>query len=53
MKIVEVRAVPLWSRSSEAGWEEVLTENMHTLIIVESDAGLTGVGFGPLDDIGT
>jgi L-alanine-DL-glutamate epimerase-like enolase superfamily enzyme len=46
MKIVDVRAIPLLGRISEAGWEETLDpdQNSHTLVEVVTDEGLTGVG---------
>src|SRR5687768_7116839 len=46
MKIVDVRAIPLLGRVSEGGWEATLDadQNSHTLLVVETDEGLTGVG---------
>jgi L-alanine-DL-glutamate epimerase-like enolase superfamily enzyme len=46
MKIAEVRAVPLQGRVSEGGWEATLDpdQNSHTLLLVKTDEGLTGVG---------
>ncbi len=46
MKIAEVRAIPLLGRVSEGGWEATLDpdQNSHTLLLVVSDEGLTGVG---------
>ena len=42
MKIVEVRAIPLWSRNEQEGWDSELTENMHTLIEVVTDEVVAG-----------
>src|SRR5688572_20601464 len=46
MKIAEVRAIPLLWRVTEGGWEATLDpdQNSHTLVVVETDEGLTGVG---------
>jgi len=44
MKIVDVRAIPLWVRNkqSESGWDSELSENMHTLIEVVTDERMNG-----------
>ncbi|HVC33598.1 MAG TPA: mandelate racemase/muconate lactonizing enzyme family protein [Chloroflexota bacterium] len=46
MKIVDIRAIPLRGRISDAGWELGLDAdtNVHTLIEVMTDEGLTGIG---------
>jgi L-alanine-DL-glutamate epimerase-like enolase superfamily enzyme len=44
MKIRDIRATALVGRSSETGWEEDVEENIHTLVEVFTDEGLTGVG---------
>ena len=46
MKIVEVRAIPLLGRVTEGGWDTTLDpdQNSHTLVVVETDEGVTGVG---------
>jgi D-galactarolactone cycloisomerase len=44
MKIREIRASALVGRSSEAGWEADVSENIHTLVEVVTDEGLTGYG---------
>src|SRR5687768_8192217 len=46
MKIAEVRAIPLLGRVTEGGWDATLDpdQNSHTLLVVKTDEGLTGVG---------
>ena len=46
MKIAEVRAIPLLGRVTEGGWDATLDpdQNGHTLLVVTTDEGLTGVG---------
>jgi len=46
MKIETVRAIPLRGWTDETGWDFKLDpgENQHTLIEIETDEGLTGVG---------
>lgn len=46
MKIKEIRTIPLLGETPPGGWEHEITpeENLHTLVEVESDTGLVGVG---------
>ena len=46
MKIKEIRTIPLFGETPAGGWEHEITpeENLHTLVEVESDTGLVGVG---------
>ena len=46
MKIVEIRTIPLLGETPISGWEHETKaqDNLHTLVEVESDEGLVGVG---------
>ena len=46
MKITDVRTIPLFGETPETGWsrEPGPAENLHTLVLVETDEGITGVG---------
>lgn len=46
MKIKEVRSIPLMGQTVDSGWGTKLDreENLHTLIEVKTDEGVTGVG---------
>lgn len=46
MKIIEVKAIPLYGRIQDAGWEDViaLEDNMQTLVEITTDDGLRGYG---------
>ena len=46
MKITNIRTIPLFGETPETGWsrEPGPEENLHTLVVVETDAGVTGVG---------
>jgi D-galactarolactone cycloisomerase len=46
MKIVQIRAIPLAARTSEAGWEDDIpsAETIQTLLEVVTDEGLVGIG---------
>jgi L-alanine-DL-glutamate epimerase-like enolase superfamily enzyme len=46
MKITNVRTIPLFGETPETGWsrEPGPEENLHTLVVVETDEGITGVG---------
>ena len=46
MKITEVKSIPLFGETPETGWsrEPGPEENLHTLVVVETDEGVTGVG---------
>lgn len=44
MKIREIRASALIGRSSETGWEQDVEENIHTLVEIQTDEGVTGIG---------
>jgi len=44
MKIVEVKAIPLYGRNEDGGWEDDVQDNMHTLIEIVTDDGLRGYG---------
>jgi len=46
MKIKEIRTIPLFGETPAGGWEHEITpeENLHTLVEVESETGLVGVG---------
>jgi len=46
MRIKEIRTIPLFGVTPPGGWEHEITpeENLHTLVEVESDTGLVGVG---------
>lgn len=46
MKITNIRTIPLQGRTPDTGWTQGTdpTENMHTLVVVQTDEGLTGVG---------
>jgi D-galactarolactone cycloisomerase len=46
IKIVEIRSIPLLGQTPEGGWDQEIApeENLHTLIEVVADEGLTGLG---------
>ncbi len=46
MRITEIRTVPLFGKTPETGWsrEPGPDENLHTLVVVDTDEGITGVG---------
>lgn len=46
MKITDIRTIPLQGRTPDTGWMQGTdpAENMHTLVVVHTDEGLTGVG---------
>ena len=46
MKITDGRTIPLFGETPETGWsrEPGPAENLHTLVLVETDEGITGVG---------
>ena len=46
MKITDIRTIPLFGRTPQSGWtaETPASENLHTLIEIETDDGLTGIG---------
>ena len=46
MKITNVRTIPLFGETPETGWsrEPGPEENLHTLVVVETDGDITGVG---------
>jgi L-alanine-DL-glutamate epimerase-like enolase superfamily enzyme len=46
MRIAKIEALPLYSRPTQRGWDaEILDkDNIHTLIIVTTDEGVSGVG---------
>ncbi len=46
MKIAEIRAIGLRGATPEGGWSDELEQDdcVHTLIIVSTDGGLTGLG---------
>jgi len=46
MKIAEIRSIPLLGETPIGGWAHEIepSDNVHTLIEVESDEGLVGVG---------
>ena len=46
MKITEVKTIPLFGETPETGWsrEPGPEENLHTLVVVETNEGVTGVG---------
>ncbi len=46
MKIKEIRSIPLTGRTVDSGWGTKLDrdENLHTLIEIKTDEGITGIG---------
>ncbi|MDP6777034.1 MAG: mandelate racemase/muconate lactonizing enzyme family protein, partial [Candidatus Latescibacteria bacterium] len=46
MVITEVRTIPLFGETPDTGWSQGTdpSDNMHTLIEIETDGGLTGLG---------
>ena len=46
MKITDVRTIPLFGETPETGWsrEPGPADMLHTLVLVETDEGITGVG---------
>ncbi len=46
MKIIEVKAIPLYGRIQDAGWEDEIArqDSMHTLIEITTESGLRGYG---------
>ncbi len=46
MKITSIRTVPLLGETPDTGWAQGTdaAENMHTLVLVDTDEGLTGLG---------
>ena len=46
MKITDIKTIPLFGETPETGWsrEPGPEENLHTLVVVETDEGVTGVG---------
>ena len=46
MKIREIRSIPLMGRTPQGGWDHDVDpeENLHTLVEVLTDEGVTGVG---------
>jgi D-galactarolactone cycloisomerase len=46
MKIKGIRSIPLWGWNDETGWDFTLdpAENQYTLIEIETDEGVTGIG---------
>lgn len=46
MKITDIKTIPLFGKTPETGWsrEPGPEENLHTLVVVETDEGVTGVG---------
>ncbi len=46
MRITNIKSIPLFGETPETGWsrEPGPEENLHTLIVVETDEGVTGVG---------
>lgn len=46
MKIIEVRAIPLYGQIQDAGWEDEIAreDNMQTLVEIVTDEGLRGYG---------
>lgn len=46
MRIIEVRSIGLMGQTPEGGWDHEITPdaNIQTLIVVTTDAGLTGIG---------
>ena len=46
MKITDVRSIPLFGETPMTGWtqEPGPDENLHTLLVIETDGDLTGVG---------
>lgn len=44
MKIIEVNAIPLYKREGDGGWEDEISDNMHTLVEIVIDEGIRGYG---------
>ena len=46
MKITDVRTIPLFGETPDTGWSQGTdpSENMHTLVEIETDSGLVGLG---------
>ena len=47
MKIKEIRLIPLFGHTPDGGWDQTFNDpdrNLHTLVEVVTDEGLTGVG---------
>ena len=46
MKITDIRTIPLFGETPQSGWtaETPPSENLHTLVEVQTDEGLTGYG---------
>jgi len=46
MKITDIQTIPLWGQTPDSGWSTGAdpTENLHTLVRVTTEEGVTGVG---------
>src|SRR5262249_51697917 len=46
MKVTEIRTIPLLGETPETGWAHEVdpSENMHTLVEIRTDEGITGWG---------
>ncbi len=46
MKITDIRSIPLFGKTPKSGWthETTPSDNLHTLLRIETDEGLVGVG---------
>ena len=46
MKIAAIRTIPLFGETPKSGWtvETSPSENLHTLVEIETDGGLKGIG---------